>query len=188
MSKAFIKEDTQEEQELDDNDAPTLPAGTKNYITPSGLGRLQEELRQLKNVERPAVTKVVSWAAENGDRSENADYIYGKKRLREIDRRIRFLAKRLDHVEVVDPTDPTRQGCKQVFFGATVRIAFDDGTEKQYSIVGVDEVEADQGKISWVSPIGAALLLANEGDFVTFRSPRGPREIEILEVLYRAIP
>lgn len=184
MNKAFVKENDGDEQGDDDIQAPLIPVGAKNYMTPNGAKRLQEELYHLKFKERPEVTKIVSWAAENGDRSENGDYIYGKKKLREIDRRIRFLAKRLDNVEVIDPL---KISSEQVLFGATVVVRNEDGTERCYRIVGVDETDIEAGKISWISPLGSALLKAHEGDFVSFRSPKGIREIEILSVRYLAI-
>ncbi len=184
MSKAFTKEDKENDEE-EEISAPVLPSGAKNYITPAGLKRLQEELFHLKHRERPDVCKVVSWAAENGDRSENADYIYGKKRLREIDRRIRFLAKRLDNVEVVDPLaipDKTK-----VFIGATVTVLDEDNVEKTYAIVGIDETDPARGRISWLSPLGSSLLKAQVGDVVTFRSPKGPRELEVITIRYEAL-
>jgi transcription elongation factor GreB len=181
MSKAFIKE-TDHEEEENDLSAPAIPGGAKNYITPAGLRRMQEELYQLKHVERPKVCEVVSWAAGNGDRSENADYQYGKRRLREIDKRTRFLGKRLDNVEVVDPLLIKQKD--QVMIGATVTIADEDGAEKRYSIVGVDETDLEKGRVSWASPIGTALLKAREGDWVTVRTPKGPRDVEVLKIEY----
>jgi len=161
----------------------TPPAeAPKNYITPQGFQRLQEELRHLLRVERPKVVEVVSWAAGNGDRSENGDYIYGKKRLREIDRRIRFLSKRLEIAEVVDPARQPRRD--QVFFGATVTYAGEDGEERTVTIVGVDEADMDKGQVSWISPIARALLKAREGDLVILRTPRGPEEIEVVAITY----
>ncbi len=184
MNKAFVREsDGDEDEELEPS--LKLPTGTRNYITPAGHARLKAELEHLVKRERPHVVEVVAWAASNGDRSENGDYIYGKRRLREIDRRIRFLTKRLDIAEVVDPL---RQGDNdQVFFGARVRIADSDGSENTYTIVGVDEANASLGRISWISPLARALIKAREGDVVRFQSPVGVREIEILEVLYEAI-
>jgi len=158
------------------------PTGTKNYIRPQGFLRLQEELRQLTRVERPKVVEVVSWAAGNGDRSENGDYIYGKKRLREIDRRIRFLTKRIEHAEVVDPARQTRRD--QVFFGATVTFVGADGGERTVTIVGIDEADMDNGLVSWISPVARALLKAAEGDTVRVRTPSGPEEIEVVEIRY----
>jgi transcription elongation factor GreB len=167
--------------EDDEDDAPRPPGG-KHYITPSGFARLQEELRALVRVERPKVVEVVSWAAGNGDRSENGDYIYGKKRLREIDRRIRFLTKRLESVEVVDPSRQTRRD--QVFFGATVTFETGDGTERTVTIVGADEADLTEGKISWLSPIARALLKAHEGDTVAVRTPAGREEITVVAIGY----
>ncbi|MHB1590957.1 MAG: transcription elongation factor GreB [Sulfuricella sp.] len=184
MSKAFTKEtDDVGEDELEP--AQQLPQGLKNYITPAGYQRLKDEFDQLWKVERPALVKTITWAASNGDRSENGDYIYGKKRLREIDRRIRFLSKRLDNAEVVDPAQ--REECGQVFFGATVTVCGQDRVEHTYSIVGVDEADAGRGWISWVSPLARALLKAREGDTVTLRTPGGVEEIEVKEIRYRAL-
>ncbi|MGE8658982.1 MAG: transcription elongation factor GreB [Achromobacter sp.] len=181
MNKAFVKESDNE----DDDDLPqaqALPAGTKNYMTPQGYERLRGELTHLMNVERPSVVQVVSWAASNGDRSENGDYLYGKKRLREIDRRMRFLTKRLDIAEVVDPAaQPNRD---QVFFGATVLYSDKAGQEHTVTIVGVDEAEPLAGKISWISPVARALIKAREGDTVVLRTPGGIEELDILEVRY----
>ncbi len=184
MSKAFTREnDDADDEELEPS--RQLPQGVKNYITPAGYQRLQDELDQLWKVERPELVKVIHWAASNGDRSENGDYIYGKKRLREIDRRIRFLSKRLDNAEVVDPGQ--REDSDQVFFGATVTVADGRGAENTYSIVGVDEADPGHGLISWVSPLARALLKTREGDVVTLRTPGGVEELEVLEVVYRAI-
>jgi transcription elongation factor GreB len=181
MNKAFVKESDQD----DDEDIPAalaLPAGTRNYLTPQGYARLRDELTQLMNVERPAVVQVVSWAASNGDRSENGDYLYGKKRLREIDRRMRFLTKRLDIAEVVDPAaQPNRD---QAFFGATVVYLDKAGEEHTVTIVGVDEAEPLAGRISWISPVARALIKARVGDTVTLRTPGGVEELEILEIRY----
>ena len=181
MNKAFVKESDRD----DDDDLPeaqALPAGTRNYMTPAGYARLRDELAHLMNVERPAVVQVVSWAASNGDRSENGDYLYGKKRLREIDRRMRFLTKRLDIAEVVDPAaQPNRD---QVFFGATVTYLDKGGDTHEVTIVGVDEAEALAGKISWISPVARALIKAREGDTVVLRTPGGVEELDILEVRY----
>ncbi len=180
MSKAFVKDDAADgEEELE---LPELPSGARNYITPAGYGRLRDELAQLVKVERPEVVRVVSWAASNGDRSENGDYIYGKKRLREIDRRIRFLTKRLDIAEVVDAG--TRPATDQIFFGATVcyRAA---GKDNEITIVGIDEVDPAHGRVSWISPIARALLKAREGD-VMLKTPAGVETLEILAVSYAA--
>lgn len=168
-------------------DEPAAPG--KNYITPDGLQRLKEELRFLLTRERPAVTKVVTWAASNGDRSENADYQYGKRRLRQIDGRIRFLTKRIDAAEVVDPARPRAgQAAARVFFGATVRYANAAGAERVVSIVGTDEVDLERNHISWVSPLGRALMKSAEGDSVTLRAPGGTESLEVLEVSYQHIP
>ncbi|HXF44724.1 MAG TPA: transcription elongation factor GreB [Burkholderiaceae bacterium] len=180
MSKAFVKE--ADAIEDDDLEAPALPVGAKNYITPAGYERLKAELVHLLNVERPEVVRTVSWAASNGDRSENGDYIYGKKRLREIDRRIRFLTKRLDSAEVVDPA--AREATDQVFFGATVRYATAGGEQREVTIVGIDEVDPARGHVSWISPIARALIKAREGDTVMLRTPAGVETLEILEVRY----
>ena len=153
-----------------------------NYITPGGAEKLRSELKELLDVERPKIVEVVHWAAGNGDRSENGDYIYGKKRLREIDRRIRFLTHRMELIEVVDPTE--REPTDRVFFGATVTVLDEEDTEKTYRIVGKDEVDAARGKVSYVSPIGRALLKAKIGDSVTFRSPKGEVDLEIKNVQY----
>lgn len=184
MNKAFVREsDGEDDEELEPS--LKLPAGTRNYITPAGYARLKDELEHLVKRERPHVVEIVAWAASNGDRSENGDYIYGKRRLREIDRRIRFLSKRLDVAEVVDPL---RQGDNdQVFFGARVTIADQDGQENTYTIVGVDEADVARGRISWVSPLARALIKAKEGDSIRFQSPLGVREIDILDVVYATI-
>src|SRR5687767_15037359 len=161
----------------------------KNYITPAGLQRLKDELRFLLTRERPAVTQVVAWAASNGDRSENADYQYGKRRLRQIDRRIRFLTKRIDAAEVVDPETPRPgRAATRVFFGATVRYATAAGTERVVSVVGVDEVDLERNYISWVSPLARALMKAGPGDRVVLHAPRSTEHLEILEVRYERIP
>ncbi|PPE68649.1 transcription elongation factor GreB [Caldimonas thermodepolymerans] len=180
MSKAFTKETDQDDD--DDLALPAMPAGTKNYITPEGYRRLREELMHLIDVERPKVVEVVSWAASNGDRSENGDYLYGKKRLREIDRRIRFLTKRLDIAEVADPS--VHYGNDQVFFGATVTYANSRGEERTITIKGIDEADALKGEVSWISPIARALLKAREGDEVQLMTPGGLEKLEVLEVRY----
>jgi transcription elongation factor GreB len=170
------------DEAADADEAPALPAGARNYITPEGLARLQAELKQLSRVERPKVVEVVSWAAGNGDRSENGDYIYGKRRLREIDRRIRFLVKRLEIAEVVDPA---RQKARdRVFFGATVTYADADDAERTVRIVGIDEARFDRGEVSWISPIARALLKARAGDIVKLRTPTGVESIEVVEISY----
>ena len=186
MNKAFTRETDDAD---DDDDAPegalVLPQGTRNYMTPGGFARLKGELDHLVGVERPQLVATVSWAAGNGDRSENGDYIYGKKRLREIDRRIRFLVKRLDNAEVVDPAAPRDdEAADQVFFGATVTVAGQTLGERTISIVGVDEIDTARGYISWVSPMARALIKAREGDTVTLQTPGGPEELEIAAVRY----
>ena len=191
MNKAFTKESDNEDDELDAIEEPAQiePAGVKNYITPSGLQRLRDELRFLLTRERPAVTQVVAWAAGNGDRSENADYQYGKRKLRQIDRRIRFLTKRIDAAEVVDPVAP-RQGraATHVFFGATVRYSNAAGAERMVSIVGADEVDLDRNHISWLSPLARALMKSGPGDDVVLHAPGGTEPLQILEVRYERIP
>lgn len=166
----------------DDDELQGIPAGAKNYIRPQGLAALRDELRFLLKIERPKVVEVVSWAAGNGDRSENGDYLYGKKRLREIDRRIRFLTKRSESAVVVDPASQTRRD--QVFFGATVTYAYPDGRENTVTIVGVDEANLEQGLVSWISPIARALMKAYEGDTVDLRTPGGRERIEIIDIRY----
>jgi transcription elongation factor GreB len=183
MSKAFTKETEAEDDLLEEQGEP-LPAGAKNYMTPAGFQRLRDELQHLLRVERPKVVETVSWAAGNGDRSENGDYIYGKKRLREIDRRIRFLTKRLDSGQVVDPAQ--QKQTDRVFFGATVTYANSRGEEKTVTIVGVDEADLAEGKISWISPIARALLKAEEGDTVELRTPAGVERIEVVSIRYPA--
>jgi transcription elongation factor GreB len=171
----------------DDDDeagAPPIPAGSKNYMTPQGYARMKEELLKLIDVDRPEVVQIVSWAASNGDRSENGDYIYGKRRLRQIDGRIRFLTKRLDLAEVVDPS--VHQGSDQVFFGATVRYETQSGEEVTVTILGIDEIDPLNGKISWISPVARALTKAREGDVVILKTPGGLEELTILEVTYPA--
>lgn len=183
MSKAFTKEGDGDEDEQDVPAAVRLPPGSKNYVTRRGYDALRAELEELVKRERPKMVETVAWAAGNGDRSENGDYIYGKRRLREIDRRIRFLIKRIENAEVVDPE--LQAGNEQVFFGATVTIDdVDGGNEQTWQIVGVDEADASNGRISWIAPLSRALLKAREGDVVRFMSPAGVREIEVLEVRY----
>jgi transcription elongation factor GreB len=184
MSKAFVKENDNDTDDLPD-DAPSIPKGVKNYITLAGHRRLQEELRRLVGEERPKTVEIVSWAAGNGDRSENGDYIYGKKKLREIDRRIRFLTKRLESAEIVDPARQTRRD--QVFFGATVTYAGGDGAERTVTIVGIDEVDPERFRVSWISPIARALLKAHEGEIVELRTPSGIEPIEIIEIRYDTV-
>ena len=192
MSKAFTRESGGESGEEDHgvDDAAHAPISrVKNYITPNGLQRLKDERRFLLTRERPAVTQVVAWAASNGDRSENADYQYGKRRLREIDRRIRFLTKRIDAAEVVDPEAPRdARASRRVFFGATVRYANAAGTERAVSIVGADEVDLDRNYISWLSPLARALMKSGPGDRVVLHAPGGTEQLEILEVRYQRIP
>ena len=192
MNKAFTNEPADEDDEPDDPAEPAAPAqiaGGKNYITPDGFQRLLDERRFLLTRERPAVTQVVAWAASNGDRSENADYQYGKRRLREIDRRIRFLTKRIDAAEIVDPETPrSGRAATQVFFGATVRYATASGTERVVSVVGLDEVDLDRNYISWLSPLARALLKSGVGDRVTLRAPGTTEQLEILDVRYQRIP
>jgi transcription elongation factor GreB len=180
LSKAFTKE-TDVEEELPDEPV-ALPAGTPNYVTPAGYARLRQEMQLLSRIERPKVVETVSWAASNGDRSENGDYLYGKKRLREIDRRIRFLTKRLESAKIVDPAQQTNRA--QVFFGARVTYARGDGSEHRIRLVGIDEADLDQGKVSWISPIARALLKAREGDVVDLRTPAGTEQIEVIEIDY----
>jgi transcription elongation factor GreB len=187
MSKAFTREDAAPEDDFDgDEETNPIPAGSKNYLTPVGWQRMRDELKWLVNTERPAVTRVVSWAASLGDRSENADYQYGKKRLREIDRRIRYLTKRIEAAEVVDPA--TREETDQVFFGATVTYVNSAGDESTVRIVGLDETDPAQHYVSWISPVARALIKAREGDTVTLRTPAGDEQLEIVEVRYEAIP
>jgi len=185
MNKAFTRE-SDASDDADDVEAPSpLPSGARNYMTPGGFARLSGELEHLVQKERPELVTTVAWAAGNGDRSENGDYIYGKKRLREIDRRIRFLIKRLDAAEVVDPAAPRdEETAGQVFFGATVDVRNARGEPLTISIVGVDEIDTARGYISWVSPMARALLKAREGDTVTLRTPGGAEEIDIVEVRY----
>ena len=182
MSKAFTKETDGDAEEDGAEAEAALPAGVKNYITPAGLARLQAEVKHLQGVERPKVVEIVSWAAGNGDRSENGDYIYGKRRLREIDRRVRFLLKRL---EIAVPVDPRQQKNRaQVFFGAAVTYANGRGEEHTVRIVGIDEARSDAGEVSWVSPIARALLKAREGDIVQIRTPGGIEPIEVVKIAY----
>ena len=183
MNKAFTKEDDDNEDTPDGN--PKLPQGVKNYITPAGYRRLKDEFDQLWKVERPELVKTITWAASNGDRSENGYYIYGKRRLREIDRRLRFLSKRLDNAEVVDPA--LRGECDQVFFGATVTVCNALGQENTYSIVGMDEADPGRGHISWISPLAKSLLKAREGDVVTLCTPGGKEDLEVIAIRYATL-
>lgn len=181
MNKAFTRELGNDDE---DEERPPIPGGGRNYITPQGYIRLQAELNQLVRKERPEVVSIVSWAASNGDRSENGDYIYGKKRLREIDRRIRFLGKRIDSAVVVDPLN--QEDTERVYFGATVTVLTEEGSELIYRIVGIDEANPGRGHISWISPLALALLKANLGDSVRFQTPGGWRTLEIVEIRYEA--
>jgi transcription elongation factor GreB len=183
MSKAFTKE-TDEDLEDELETEGQAPKGSKNYITPAGYARLESELQHLLKVERPEVVKVVSWAAALGDRSENADYIYGKKRLREIDKRLRFLTKRIGYAQIVDPE---QQPHDKVYFGATVLVADAAGNEHSYTIVGMDELDPAKGRVSWVSPLAKALLGKEEGDTVILRTPAGEQRLDILEIRYEAV-
>ena len=187
MSKAFTREDDVDLGD-DEVEVPSLPAGTRNYMTPGGFARLKAELAGLVDKQRPEIVATVAWAASNGDRSENADYIYGKKRLREIDRRIRFLIQRLDRAEVVDPlTRRDADDADRIFFGATVTVRDQHGRDRTVSIVGVDEIDTDRGYISWVSPMARSLIKAREGDSVTLNTPGGVEELEVIEVRYEAL-
>ncbi len=181
MNKAFTKESDGDDDD-DQPGLPPLPAGGKNYMTPAGCQRLRAELLELIDNERPKIVDVVHWAASNGDRSENGDYLYGKKRLREIDRRIRFLTKRLEIAEVVDPA--VHHGSDQVYFGATVTYADDEGEERTITILGIDEADSSQGQVSWIAPVSRALLKARVGDEVPLPTPGGVRMLEVLEVRY----
>jgi len=185
MNKAFVKESDNDEDDAPETPAEASPTG-RNYVTPAGYARMKAELKGLVEVERPEVVRTVSWAASNGDRSENGDYLYGKKRLREIDRRVRFLIKRLENAEVVDSAG---RDSDQAFFGATVRVRFASGAheEREVTIVGIDEVDTAKGRVSWISPIAKALIKAREGDTVPLRTPAGDEELEILEVRYLPI-
>ncbi|WP_420402749.1 transcription elongation factor GreB [Nisaea sp.] len=181
MSKAFVKESDAEFEDEDEVPDPS-PKGVKNYITPRGFKALQDELKYLRRDERPKVVEIVSWAAGNGDRSENGDYIYGKKRLREIDRRMRFLLKRLEAAEIVEPTQQPNKD--KVFFGATVTYADEEDNERTVRIVGVDEADLERGEVSWISPVARALLKAEVGDVVDVRTPRGPQQVEVVKIVY----
>lgn len=185
MSKAFTKEtDAPDDDDGDGPALPALPAGARNYLTPAGYARLRAEFMELLDGERPKIVEIVSWAAKNGDRSENGDYLYGKKRLREIDRRLRFLTKRLDIAEVVDPS--VHYGSDQVFFGATVTYANARGEERTIRIIGIDEADSLAGEVSWVSPIARTLLKARVGDELNLVTPVGVEKIEVVEVSYPA--
>jgi transcription elongation factor GreB len=188
MNKAFTRE-TDDDADDDVLDvAPALPSGSKNYMTPGGFARMKDELDRLVGTERPELVATIAWAAGNGDRSENGDYIYGKKRLREVDRRIRFLIKRLDNAEVVDPAG--RAGADdddRIFFGATVDVADAKGGQRTVSIVGIDEIDTARGYISWVSPMARALIKASEGDTVIVQTPVGPEALSIVAVRYEPL-
>jgi transcription elongation factor GreB len=181
MSKSPATEPAVDDDE-DSGGAPPIPPGSKNYMTPQGHARLKNEALQLLDKERPELVKVIAWAASNGDRSENADYIYGKRRLREIDRRIRFLTKRLEAAEVIDPA--AREQSDQIFFGATVTVMHEDGHEHTYSIVGIDEADVGRGRISWVSPLARALVKHREGDQIVLKAPGGDQVLEVVKVEY----
>ena len=180
MTKAFVRESEDDEQPL----AEQAPTPARNYISPAGYARLRAELKQLVELERPEVVRTVSWAAKNGDRSENGDYLYGKKRLREIDRRVRFLIKRLEAAEVVDSAG---RDSDQIFFGSTVTVRTKNGEKRTITIVGVDETDTAKGRVSWISPVARALIKAREADKVLLRTPAGPEELEVLEVRYDPI-
>jgi transcription elongation factor GreB len=182
MSKAFTKENDGGNDDGQDDEPDTLPAGIKNYMTPTGFAALQAELRFLLREERPRIVEIVSWAAGNGDRSENGDYLYNKKRLREIDRRVRYLQKRIDSAEIVDPRQ--QQGLEQVFFGATVTYAKEDDSEHTVTLVGVDEADLSLGKINWLSPVARALLKSRIGDNVDVRLADRIESIEVVSVTY----
>ncbi len=183
MSKAFTKESDGSDDSDDGvvDPASAIPIGAKNYITPAGADRLKAELKRLLYGDRPALVQTIQWAASNGDRSENGDYIYGKRRLREMDRRIRFLGKRLEIAEIIDPVT---QQSDRVLFGARVTVKDEEERSRTYRIVGIDETEVSRGEVSWISPIARALLNAKVGDFVTLRTPRGDEELEILKIQY----
>ncbi len=182
MSKAFTRETDADSDDGEDPSLPPLPAGSRNYMTPQGYATLRAELFSLLDEERPKIVDIVHWAASNGDRSENGDYLYGKKRLREIDRRIRFLTKRLEIAEVTDPS--AHHGKDQVFFGATVTYAEERGDERTVTILGIDEADSLKGEVSWVSPIARTLLKSRTGDVLQLVTPQAVREIEVLEVAY----
>ena len=185
MSKAFTKESDGEDDEQGDLDPDAgLPGGFTNYITPAGRRRLRDELTRLWKVDRPKLVDTIAWAASNGDRSENGDYIYGKRKLREIDRRIRFLSKRLDSAVVVDNAGKDHD---RVYFGATVTVVEESGAERTVTIVGVDELDPARGRVSWISPIATALLKASVGDLVVLRTPRGNEELEVVAIRYDSI-
>lgn len=185
MSKAFTRENDAAPEDDEEEGASALPAGANNYMTPAGHARMKAEFDRFWKDERPKLVETIHWAASNGDRSENGDYIYGKKRLREIDRRLRYLGKRLENAVVVDPA--VREQTDQVFFGAAVTVLDNLGAQATYTIVGIDEAEPSRNRISWVSPMARTLMKAREGDTVMLMTPAGKRELEILEVRYGAI-
>lgn len=185
MSKAFTKESEEPDEDLENEIEAGQPAGVKNYITPAGYRRLKDEFAELWEKERPKLVETIAWAAGNGDRSENGDYQYGKKRLREVDRRIRFLSKRLEHAEVVDNSN---RDAEQIFFGATVTVADTQGQERTISIVGIDEVDPVRGRVSWISPIAKALIKAREGDTVLVQTPGGAQPLDVVEIRYDELP
>ena len=184
MSKAFVKEDNDQDEDSGPDPTDSLGAGSKNYMTPTGAERLRAEFAELHSKERPQILEVIAWAAGNGDRSENADYQYARRRLREIDRRLRYLGRRLDNLEVIDPARETHS---DVRFGATVHVLDEGGSELVYTIVGVDETEPARGRVSWVSPIARALLQAKVGDVVTLRTPKGEQDLEVLRIVYKPV-
>jgi transcription elongation factor GreB len=185
MSKAFTKENEEPDDDLNAEADAGQPAGAKNYITPAGYRRLRDEFAELWEKERPRLVDTIAWAAGNGDRSENGDYLYGKKRLREVDRRIRFLSKRLEHAEVVDNSN---REAEQIFFGATVTVADAQGEARTISIVGIDEVDPMRGRVSWISPIAKALIKAREGDTVMVQTPGGAQPLDVLAIRYEELP
>ncbi|HLX27779.1 MAG TPA: transcription elongation factor GreB [Casimicrobiaceae bacterium] len=188
MNKAFTSEEPTETDHGDVAEVSPLPAGARNYMTPGGFARMRRELDALVSKERPELVATVAWAAGNGDRSENGDYIYGKKRLREIDRRIRFLVRRLDNAEVVDPAMARDEDASsRVYFGATVTIADTNGDERTVSIVGIDEIDTARGYISWISPMARALMKAREGDTVSVRTPGGVENLDVVDIRYIAL-
>jgi transcription elongation factor GreB len=184
MSKAFTKESDGGDDGDDGAPQSAVPSDFKNYITPAGYKKLNDELAHLWKVERPKLVETIAWAASNGDRSENGDYIYGKRKLREIDRRLRFLNQRIDSAVIVDNAGKEHE---KVYFGATVTVADEDGAERTVSIVGVDEIDPGRGRVSWISPMGTALLKGAIGDVVTLRTPRGSQELEILDIRYESL-
>ena len=184
MNKAFTKETDGQDDDDELPSLPALPKGSKNYMTPHGYQTLKAELLELIDNERPKIVEIVHWAASNGDRSENGDYLYGKKRLREIDRRIRFLTKRLEIAEVVNPS--VHYGSEQVFFGATVTYADDEGVERTITIKGIDEADSSKAEVSWIAPVARVLLKSKIGDEVPLPTPAGVRTLEVLDVSYPA--